>query len=204
MKRIPNVLLLIWTLFLCAGASAAQQIPAARANDLSFEKPSGWFEMNGEQRTANFKRFDFTKEELTKLMARESSTTIVAVFVRDDISKTAGITPTIQVVLRPIRGAPSFEQFKTALLRSQTAGTGLDNYTLLGEPETPDISGIRSVLLNSRFNLKHQSEEYVIRARTYAIMRDNYFIQISMSDEDDAGWTEKEFTQFINSVKIVK
>lgn len=202
MKQL-NLTLLLSFIFLFA-FDCLSQISEAETKDITFEKPSGWFEMGSQERLANLKKFEFSKKQLNQLLANDKASSVIAVFYRDDPSKTPGIIPTIQVVIRPKPGAPTFEHFKNSIVRSIANTSLLEDFSLIGEVETPEISGIRSVLLHGRFKLVHQSKSYTIKARTFAIPRDDHFLQISMSGEENKGWPEREFTQFIESIRISK
>ena len=169
---------------------------------LSFEKPSNWIEGNLETRTASIKRITFNKEDRARLLANEKSSGIVAILYREDPKVTPGIIPTIQVILRPKGANMSFDQFKKAMSDPKPMAA-LEEFTFVGDPSTIEISGVKTVVLNATFKLRRGERVYSIRSRTYAIPRLDYFIQISMSDEDDDGWTEKEFANFISSVQIV-
>lgn len=199
-----STLTILLSLIFISGFDCFSQTKETEPKGIVFERPSGWFALGDRERIANLKKFEFSKEQLSKLLADDRSSTVIAVFYRDDPSKTPGIIPTIQIIIRPKPGAPDFEQFKKSIVRSIANTDLLDEFSLIGEVETPVISNVRSVLLHGRFRLVHQSKSYTIKVRTVAIPRDDYFLQISMSDEDDEGWPEREFTQFIDSLKVLK
>ena len=189
-------------LFFAFSIVGFSQRPADAPEGFSFEKPTNWYEGDIAARAASLRRFTFDKNDMAKLLATERSSGIVAVLYRNDPKKTPGIIPTIQVILRPKSTKMTFDQFKGAVSNPKPF-EALEDFTFLGAATSVDISGVRSVLLNSTFKLRRGDQVYSIRSRTYAIPRTDYFIQISMSDEDDEGWTEKEFNDFISSVRIV-
>lgn len=182
--------------------SGISQRAAEAPDGLSFEKPPNWIEGSLETRTASISRFTFNKEDRARLLANEKSSGVVAVFYRDDPKVTPGIIPTIQVILRPKGAKMSFDQFRKAVLDPKIMAV-LEEFTFLGDATTIEVSGVNAVQFNATFKVRRGEKAYAIRSRTYAIPRADYFIQISMSDEDDDGWTEKEFTNFISSVRIV-
>ncbi len=194
-------LCLLVSIILTSSLSCVSQRTATTPEGLSFEKPPYWFEGDIEARKASLNRFTFDSGDRAKLMANDKSSGIVAIFYRDDPKKTPGIIPTIQIILRPLGANVSFDQFKKAISDPKRMAA-LEEFIYLGDAATTEISGVRSVLLNATFKLRRDDRVYPIRSRTYAIPRANYFIQISMSDEDDKDWTEKEFTTFISSLKI--
>lgn len=188
-------------LFLASSTVGFSQRPAEVPEGFSFEKPTNWFEGDIAVRAANLKRFTFDRDDMAKLLANEKSSGIVAIFYKDDPKRTPGIIPTIQVILRPKSAKMSFDQFKGAVSNPKPF-EAFEDFAFSGAATAIDISGVRSVMLNATFKLRREDRVYSIRSRTYAIPRTDYFIQISMSDEDDEGWTEEEFADFISSVRI--
>lgn len=178
------------------------QIAASASTSIGFKKPEGWFESDQKARDQNIKKFDFFDEQLNSMFEREKSGRVLAVFLKHDPQRVEGIIPTIQVILRP-KGKMTFEQFSKSLAASITPEQ-LPNYKIIGEPKAQDVAAIVSVLFDSTFDLQYGDEVFGIRTRMYAIPRSTYFYQITMSDKDGDKWPEKEFTEFINSVKIVK
>lgn len=200
MSRLFQILFVF--LILGSASGACSQKPAEIPSDLTFEKPPNWFEGDNELRTANLKKYEFSKANLAKLSANEKSSGVVAVFYRDNPKNTPGIIPTIQVILRPKSSTMNFDQFKKAV--SNTAiFAALEDFSLSEDVAVVDVSGVKSVLMNATFKLRREATAFAIRTRTYAIPRSDYFIQISMSDENDGDWTEKEFSDFISTIQIV-
>ena len=193
---------LFFLLVLFAFANCFSQSTRADASDLSFEMPTGWFEIGADERIANLKKYEFSREQLSRLLANEKKSEVIAVFYRDDPKTTPGIIPTIQITLRPKPRNMPFERFKNDLTNVDALGKMLDDFSLIGEVQSAEVSGIRSVLFEARFTLGHHAQKYTVKARTYAIPRDDHFIQISMSGEDNEDWTEQEFAKFIESFKL--
>jgi hypothetical protein len=200
MSRLFQILFVLTILVFSSGAFS--QTTAEMPNDLTFEKPLGWFEADNNLRTSNLKKYGFSKSSLAKLSANDRSSGVVAVFYRDDPKKTQGIIPTIQVILRPKAATVSFDQFKKAIANPAIFAS-LEEFALAEDVKTIEVSSVKSVLMNATFRLRMGDELFQIKTRTYAIPREYYFIQISMSDENDAGWTEKEFSDFISTIQIV-
>ncbi len=191
-------------IFFVLAFNCMAQVKAEAAKDVSFEMPTGWFEYDGEARLANLRKYELSKEKLDILLANEKATTVLAMFTKGDPTKTPGILLTIQVLLRPMRSEPTFDQFKHAFVRSLKNIGALENYTIIGEIGEKEVSGHRAVLTHSRFTLTHQSRPFEIKARTFAIPRKGHFIQISMSGIDNEDWADTEFTRFIESVQLNK
>ena len=193
--RFSIALLVVFTAVSC--------FSQAKFPSITFEKPANWIERTDFQRQENLQKYEFSDEQLTKQVEIDKTSRFLAVIYRDDPKKVAGIIPTIQVLIRPLPNI-TFERFKTTVVSSLFEAGAVDNLKLVGDVETPTVSGVRSVMFNTTFDLKAENLIYTIRNRNYAIPRGKYFIQISMSDENDEDWTETEFSAFIESVKIGK
>jgi len=170
---------IIYTLVLLISYSSFSQI--------NIEKPERWFDMNTSNSIAeNLKRVQvndqFIEEALNDLEIKQSVT--LYFFTKYDLSKYAGVSPTINAtLLRNINGY-SLEDLKSQgeLMMNQYKSMGMEEVSLEGNDYVNLKSGKKALELKSTFKLPARPEKVISTVYLYFISEDReWYIQLALS-----------------------
>ena len=80
-----------------------------------------------------------------------------------------------------------------------------DNFELVEEPSEVEISGIRSLLVRSRFTMNGGNGQTIkVRSKTYAVPVNDFFYQMNFTDSQDGEDCTAEFDELLKTVTIRK
>ncbi len=154
--------------------------------------PQGWHRMTTEGIADNLGNVKLGADELRKLLANFSTSTVVATYIKYQPTAHAGLIPKVQVDLRR-SPAKTFDAFFKAIVRS----TGdfkayFPDFELTGPAREVLVGGRRAVLFTATYSLEMKNAGRLnVRTRTYAVLSGQAFFQISLTDgpSDDCSAT---------------
>lgn len=169
----------------------------------SMQVPTGWIETTKSALTDNIKKFELTDEALAKILKENNGSIVLAAWFKYDPKTKPGLIPTIQIRLRP-KPNVGFADFKRIVIQSlQGKSKIFEGYEIVGEPKEIQISGVSSVFVTSKFDLKGPREQVLkVRSRTYAIPRKNFFIQANFTDGYEGDDCSAEFDKLVETINI--
>lgn len=169
----------------------------------SMREPENWIVLTDAELKKNLDKFDITEEKLKGIFQTSRGTILLTAYAKYEATKKAGLIPKVQVDIRP-NGTKNFKQFKASLTRSaENIGKLLEDYEFVQSPEEITVSGIRSVVLTTKFSITMQDgQELKVRARVYGIPYKSYFFQVNMVDGQSEEDNSELFDELAKTIKI--
>ena len=154
----------------------------------NIEKPEGWFDGN----------FDNQKEKLKQILERNKYTDelfeeledgndiVLNLYSKYDISKYAGVSPTINLMLRKNIDKFNLEDLfnQGSLMTEVMTEMGLEEYTLLKNEYTNLPNGTKAVKQKSTYKIPNRIEKITSTIYFYFISEKSY-VQLSLSCVDN-------------------
>ena len=201
MKKIP---ILIVLLLCCTLFSHAQQVYHNKTWGFSLSRPDGWIEMTTGYAEQNVKEYDFTEEQLEKVLEKKKGMILLLALSKRDLKISAGVIPTIKVnasSLKPV----SQDVFLRMIRRSlDDIIKVMDDARYEREPEIISLNGTPAVLGIISFGLKHDGNTYRARTFIYTVQRKGHFIQFSFSDTGEDEDCSQLYRELAASIKFDK
>lgn len=200
MKRIlPIILLILISITLLNGQKTFEN----KKFGFSIQEPSNWIVTTNKELISNLEKFEFSEDGLARLLAVEKGSVVLTAFSKYDAKEKVGLIPTIQIRVRTGH-ARNFQAFKAAIIKSMENSKMLfENFEYVEEPKEVEISGIKSVLLITRFTARSKNgAELKAKSRIYAIPYKNYFFQLNFNDGQNSEDCTKLFDELVKTIKI--
>lgn len=169
------------------------------------KEPENWKVLEKSELAKSLESYDFTDEELAKLIKNSDSTILSLIYIKYDPSSISGLNPKIQIDIRK-KSTKTFEQFKSSLTNSaETLKKYFDDLEFVTEPQETEVANIKSVYFVCKFTLKAQTgEQFKVRSKVFAIPYNDYFFQISFVDGQETEDNSKLFDELLKTIKIGK
>jgi hypothetical protein len=174
---------LILFLFVLGSNAFAQERYAINAFGFSVVPPEGWFvtELGGARE--NLDKFDLSDEQRNAILKDYAAISGFAAFYKYDPKKYAGIIPTVNVVIKPIKNL-SYEGFKKLLDSAEGQyGKFLENYkTVSIKPLT--LPGGKAWEMQSTYEFKNPAGEKVFLKSTATFFYcGTYYVNLNYIEE---------------------
>lgn len=172
-------------------------------NSFYIDEPEGWITVAKSEIYDNLSNFEFTDDQLKKLMKNNNNSLLVVAYSKYKQEEYAGIIPTVQITLMP-NNTNSFESFQKNILEStKTLKNYFGNFEYIDKPAVAEIDGIKSIYFKTKFDLVLEDGEVVnVRSWNYAVPYKSFFYQINFSDTFDQDDNSELFNKLIKSIKI--
>lgn len=167
-----------------------------------FRPIAGWHLLGQQALIKNLARYEFTEDELRRILSTHSGSRTVASFVRDDPRITSGIIPTINIIANPSR-----DTSEAAIRAASHAVIDMLRHTTHDVEVVEDIteltvSDMKAYRFMIEFGLTMPDGTTArISNQTYVLPRDGVLLQISMSEAIPTEMSDA-FAAFINAVEI--
>jgi hypothetical protein len=169
----------------------------------SMQKPDKWIEADNKEILKNLEKIVLTDEELDKFISDHQGSVLLTSYYKYDPKSVSGLIPTIQVNVRQ-NPTTNYQQFKNVMTQSAyDMKNFLKDFEFETEPQTMEISGIKSIYFIGNFSLETQTRESIkVRSRTYAIPYKNYFFQVNLTDGQKKEKCDELFESIIKTIKV--
>lgn len=169
----------------------------------SMTEPNNWIEANNSELLKNIKKFELTKEELTKFISDHKGSVLLTSYYKYDPKTHAGLIPTIQINVR-VNATRSFDEFTSLMTQSANSiKQYFEDFSFDVEPMVVEVSGIKSIYFVSKFTMQTPNGGIMkVRSRTYAIPYGSYFFQINFTDGQDKEDNSNLYDELIETVII--
>ena len=150
---------------------------------VSFEAPAGWFSVPLDF-DANLKKTGLTNDERRRILAGPRGT-LIASFQKYDPSKTAGLIPTVNVIVLPLDLKNPKHLLPALRQLTDAGGKTLADFSYLVEPRWVKTAGVDAVEFVVTFNMPMpDGTKTRVRARTLAIPSSGRLLQVSFTEPD--------------------
>ena len=191
--KIPVLLLALILVVSCEkntkSAAKSNEKEETASIKINIEKPDGWFDMNsGDAYIENLKRTvggnEFSDELIEEI--EDGDDIVLYFYTKYDLSKYAGVSPTINLTLRKNIDKSSLEDllYEGSLMPEISKEIGLEEYSLLKNEYTYLPNGTKAVKLKSTFKIANRPEKITSTVYFYFIS-DKWYVQLSLSCVDD-------------------
>lgn len=137
-----------YTLIICLfsiNASLGQEKFENKQYGFSMTEPENWIEADNKELIKNLKKFELTKEELTKFVNDHKGSVLLTSFYKYDPKTHGGLIPTIQVNVR-VNATRNFSEFTTLIEQStKSFKQYFEDFVFDTEPKVVEIGGIKSI-----------------------------------------------------------
>lgn len=166
-------------------------------------KPNNWIEADKMELLNNLENFEFSEEELVKIINSGKGSILLAAFYKYNPDTHAGLIPTIQVNVR-VNPTRNFNEFRGLITRSANGFEQYFNDFLFDvEPENIEVAGVESIYFVGKYTMQTQFGGVMkVRSRVYAIPYGSYFFQINFTDGQNKEDNSELFERLIQSVNV--
>lgn len=169
----------------------------------AMQEPKDWILTNKAALKDNLTKFEINDAALAKLLKDNNGTILLAAYYKYDPSIKSGLIPTIQIQVRS-KSPSTYKEFEQQILRSaEQFKKVFDKYETIGEPREVEISGLRTLLIVGKFNIKMNDGQILkVRSRTYTIPLKTYFFQLNFTDGYEEEDCSSEFDGLVKTIKV--
>lgn len=200
MKNIALLLLLV-SVFSINGFT--QDVFKDDRYGFSMQQPKNWLTGDKKLLTENLDKVKFSETELAALIKNNNNSYLLVSFYKYDITKHAGIIPTIQVNVRN-NPTQNFDQFQQTISKStESLKSYFPDFSFVTPPQEVKINGVSATHFVATYTLQHKNgNQGKVRVANYAIPHGKFFFQVSMIDELNS--TDDEATLYAELAKTIK
>jgi hypothetical protein len=169
----------------------------------SIEEPHDWQIGSNEDILKNLDQYDIPDEKLAEILKKNKGSILLTSFYKYKIHEHPGLIPTIKINVHS-NPAKTFEDFKSMIGKSSERFTKVfTDFTYLQAPVEIEVAGIRSVYFTGKYSMKTQNgKSILIKSRTYAIPRGDYFFQLNFIDGLVDNDCTAEFDALVKTIRI--
>ncbi|KOS06793.1 hypothetical protein AM493_12740 [Flavobacterium akiainvivens] len=164
-------------------AAFGQERYTINAFGFSVQPPADWFvtELGGARE--NLDKFDLSEEQRASILKDYATVSGFAAFYKYDPKKYAGIIPTVNVVVKPLKNA-TYEGFKKLLESAEAQYSKvLENYKT-GSIKPLTFPGGKAWEMQSTYDFKNPAGEKVfLKSRATFFYCDTYYINLNYIEE---------------------
>ena len=166
--------------------------------------PTNWIAMKDEEVYKNLNLYDFTEEQLAKLLKADNASLTLCTYVKYDPKTVSGIIPTVKIRTKNCTITDKNEFLKFVKMMNDPAKMPLDDFRFSEQPTLTTIANHEAVRFAVQFTLKNAEKEYHIVSNSYYILRDGYFISLNFLEEIGKEDNTALFENLVKSVQITK
>ena len=184
----------------------AQQTFKDERYGFSMEQPKNWLVGDQKLISENLDKIKFDDAALATLIKNNKGSYLLVSFYKYDVTKHAGVIPTIQVNVRN-NPTQNFEQFHQTITKStETLKSYFPDFAFVVKPDTTTINGAQSSYFVGSYTLNGKNGNTGrVRVTNFAFPHGKFFFQVSFIDELGSAEDESAlFARIARSIKIGK
>ena len=184
LKKLSCVLLS--SLFVLTSTTQAQAVYESKQFGIKMSKPETWIAATNTNLQNNLnKMMKFNDEELQEILNSNKGIITLSSYYKYKIDSVSGLIPTIKVTIRA-NPTTNMSDFKQVMNESTNrVKTIVENFEFIENFKEVNISGFPSLYYSCRYSLTlANGDNMSIRNRYYMIPKGEYFISISLLDNE--------------------
>lgn len=207
MKKMRFLFLLglLFGLFVLNSRTYAQEVIENKKIGIKISKPLGWNTATNADLQNNLDRISFNEEELQKVINSNKGVLTLVSYFKYNLDSVIGLIPTIKVTIR-INPTSSMEEFKQVMVAStDRMKKVLKNFEFIENFIEVSVSGFQALYYNSRYSLLLADGDIInVRNRYYMIPKGDFFITVSLMDNETNEDCTKVMNTFMKDLQLTK
>ncbi len=170
---------------------------------IKIQEPTNWVLASNEDQIKNITKFKLTEEQLLKLIKDNKGIISLRTYYKYNIDSVSGLIPTIKINVRT-NPTGNFTEFKKIMITStDNIKTFVDDFKFIDNFTDIKLSEKDCLYYSCSYSLKRKDADKInVRMKNYMIPKGQYFISISLMDNQTDDDCSKLYDELISSLQL--